>query len=58
MDMLRCMTVLIMILIGLINADPKEIKNVEFTDDEGITYDLFELLDRGTHVYIELVDNK
>lgn len=56
--MLRCMTVLIMILIGLINADPKEIKNVEFTDDEGITYDLFELLDRGTHVYIELVDNK
>lgn len=53
----KSMAILIGLILSVIYADPSEITNVQFTDDKGNDYDLFELLDRGTHVYIELVDN-
>lgn len=57
MTLQKAMVLLITLFLSLICADPTEITNVQFTDDKGNSYDLFELLDRGTHVYIEMVDN-
>lgn len=57
MHFLKVVIVLFVLHIASVGGAPLEITNVQFTDDKGQEYDLFELLDRGTHVYIELVDN-
>lgn len=57
MSLSKSVAIIIGFLFAIVTADPSKITNVQFTDDNGNNYDLFELLDRGTHVYIELVDN-
>ncbi len=34
-----------------------QINNIQFKDMEGAEYDLYELLDAGKHVYIEMIFN-
>ncbi len=45
------------ILIFSIFTNASEVENVQFSDLEGNSYDLYEILDRGTYVYIYIVSN-
>lgn len=53
---MKKLMVLIILAISLYSS-AKEIENVQFTDLNGNSHDLYEILDRGTYVYIYIVSN-
>lgn len=50
MKYMRIVTMLISFAFGILIA--QEISNVQFTDLNGKNYDLYNLLDQGTHVVV------
>lgn len=49
--------IVLIILTFILFSNANNIENFQFTDLEGKAYDLYEILDRGTYVYIYAVSN-
>lgn len=53
--MKKILTMIILIFATISSA--QELENFQFSDLDGNTYDLYEVLDRGTYIYIHAVSS-